>query len=93
MIAGLASIASFVAPATAQETRADVIRQEQADRRQQLHPPQPTTFEQVFTRLERMGFVTVGFERVTGGNPPKRDYTRTETTLSSIGVRAALSGR
>ncbi len=55
MMVGLASIVSFVASAAPQETRADVIRQQQADRQQQLEPPQPTTFEKVVARLERLG--------------------------------------
>jgi hypothetical protein len=54
MMVGLASIVFFVASAAAQETRVDVIRQQQADRQQQLEPPQPTTFEKVIARLERL---------------------------------------
>jgi len=57
LMVGLTSIVFDVARANAQDTRADVVSQQQADRQPQLHPPQPTIVEQVFTRLERYGFV------------------------------------
>ena len=55
---GLTSIVLGVPAVTAQETRADLIRQQQADRQQQVQPPEPTTFERVVTGLERTGFIT-----------------------------------
>jgi hypothetical protein len=44
--------------AFAQETRADVIRQEQAAKSQQLQPPQPNGAERVIDRLEDWGLIT-----------------------------------
>src|SRR5262245_37712451 len=45
------------ASASAQDTRAEVIRQEQADRQQQLQPPQKNGVERLVDRLEDWGFL------------------------------------
>lgn len=50
--------ATGAATAAAQDTRADVIRQQQAERQQELHPPEGTAFERVIDRLERWGYIT-----------------------------------
>jgi len=47
-----------LAPAAAQETRADVIRQSQAAKREILTPPTRTTGEVVLDRLEDWGLIT-----------------------------------
>jgi hypothetical protein len=44
--------------AWAQETRAEVIRQEQAARQQQLRPPEPNGVERLIDRLEDWGVIT-----------------------------------
>jgi hypothetical protein len=43
--------------AIAQDTRADVIRQEQTERQQQLQPPRPNGVERLIDRLEDWGFI------------------------------------
>jgi hypothetical protein len=45
-------------PAMAQETRADVIQQEQAEKRQQIRPPESNGLERLLDRLEDWGFIT-----------------------------------
>ena len=45
-------------PAMAQETRADVIQQEQAEKQQQIRPPESNGLERVLDRLEDWGFIT-----------------------------------
>ena len=62
---GLTAIVLCVPSATAEETRADLIQQQQADRQQQLRPPEPSAFERVVTTLDRMGFIT---------SPPRGAY-------------------
>src|SRR5687768_8982431 len=57
----VAAIAASVAahePAMAQETRAEVIREKQAERQQQLVPPQPNGVERFLDRLEDWGLIT-----------------------------------
>src|SRR5262245_53923701 len=44
-------------PAIAQETRADIISQEQADKLQTLRPPELNGAEKVVAHLERWGFL------------------------------------
>jgi hypothetical protein len=44
--------------AAAQDTRAEVIRQQQADRQQRLRPPQPNGVERFLDRLEDWGLIT-----------------------------------
>jgi len=51
-------IAIAAAPAIAQDSRADAIRQQQSDRRQQLSPPEKNAAERVLDRLERWGFIS-----------------------------------
>jgi hypothetical protein len=57
-IVGVAGLLVAIDPATAQDTRADVVRQEQADRQQQLQPPQPNGVERLIDRLEDWGLIT-----------------------------------
>jgi len=58
VIAAIAASVGAHEPAMAQETRAEVIRAEQAERRQQLVPPQPNGVERFLDRLEDWGFIT-----------------------------------
>jgi len=51
-------ISIVAAPALAQDSRADAIRQQQSDRQQYLSPPQKNTAERVLDRLERWGFIS-----------------------------------
>ena len=53
----MASLFTTAAPAAAQETRAEVIRQEQAAKQQALEPPRSNTAERVIDRLEDWGFI------------------------------------
>jgi Omp85 superfamily domain len=59
-IVAIAGMAVLVAadPALAQDTRADVIRQEQAERQQQLQPSPPHPVENLLERLEDWGVIT-----------------------------------
>jgi outer membrane protein assembly factor BamA len=57
-IAGIAVSLCPHNPAMAQDTRAEVIRQEQAERQQQLTPPQPNGVERFLDRLEDWGLIT-----------------------------------
>jgi hypothetical protein len=54
----VAAAALTPAPARAQETRAAIIEQQQAERAQQLQPPQPNPIESAIARLEDWGFIS-----------------------------------
>jgi hypothetical protein len=54
----LLSIAAGAAAANAQDTRADVIRQQQAERQQRVSPPQKNIAERTLDRLEKWGFIS-----------------------------------
>lgn len=54
---GLAFLLLQPAPAAAQDTRAEVIRQAQAEKRQQLEPPRPNPAERLIERLENWGLI------------------------------------
>ena len=62
----LAAVAAFITaalaaplnPAAAQETRAEVIRDEQAEKKQKLAPPRPNAAERLLDRLEDWGLIT-----------------------------------
>ena len=56
-VVGTASLFVVTAQASAQENRAEVIRQEQATRSQQLQPPQSNGVERLLDRLEDWGFI------------------------------------
>ncbi len=54
----LLSIAAGTATANAQDTRAEDIRRQQAERQQRVSPPQPTMVERGIDRLEKWGFIS-----------------------------------
>jgi hypothetical protein len=54
----LVSIAVGAAAAQAQGTRAETIRQQQAERQQRVAPPKPNMAERTIDRLEDWGFIT-----------------------------------
>jgi len=56
-VAAVASLLVHVDPATAQDTRADVTSQDQANKVQQLQPPQPNRAERIIGRLEDWGLI------------------------------------
>jgi len=56
-VVGTASLFVVTPQASAQENRAEVIRQEQATRSQQLQPPQSNGVERLLDRLEDWGFI------------------------------------
>jgi hypothetical protein len=58
VIAGIAVSLGDRTPAMAQDTRAEIVRQEQALRQQQLTPPQPNGVERFLDRLEDWGLIT-----------------------------------
>jgi hypothetical protein len=53
----VASLVASLDRAAAQETRAEAIRQEQAEKRQALAPPQPNGVERFIDRLEDWGLI------------------------------------
>ena len=71
-------------PAMAQNTRADIIRQEQAERLQQLRPPQPNGAERFLDRLEDWGLIT---------GAPRGFYPWFGSVFSGGGFAAGLGGR
>lgn len=59
-VLAVAATALLLAPldyAAAQETRAEAIRQAQADKQQELEPPRPNTAERFIERLEHWGLI------------------------------------
>jgi hypothetical protein len=72
------------APAVAQDSRADVIRQQQADRQQHLSPPQKNTAERVLDRLERWGFIS---------GPPRGVYPWSGSVYPGGGFAAGVGVR
>jgi hypothetical protein len=62
MIAVLMVASLFVPPypVAAQETRAEAIRQEQAEKQKALAPPQPNAAERLIDRLEDWGLIAGG---------------------------------
>ena len=71
-------------PAMAQDTRAEVIRQEQAERQQQLRPPQPNGVERSLDRLEDWGLIT---------GSPRGFYPWFGSVYSGGGFAAGVGGR
>jgi hypothetical protein len=53
-----ALLCAFLSPAAAQETRADDIRRQQADKLKEIVPERPNTAERVIDRLEDWGIFT-----------------------------------
>ena len=53
-----ALLSAFVGPAVAQETRGEIIRQQQVEKRQAAAPEGPNTLERVIDRLEDWGLFT-----------------------------------
>lgn len=75
----LVSIAAGTLPASAQDTRAEVIRQQQSERLQRVSPPHPNMAERAIDRLEQWGFI---------GGPPRGVYP----WLSSIYPGGGVAG-
>lgn len=80
----LMTMAAGVGPAMAQDSRADAIRQQQADRQQQLAPPQKNTAERVLDRLEQWGFIS---------GPPRGVYPWGGSIYSGGGFAAGVGAR
>jgi len=57
VVATLTSLFLPLTPAAAQSTRAEVIRQEQAEKQQQLEPPRLNAGERLINRLEEWGLI------------------------------------
>jgi hypothetical protein len=68
-----------VTPANAQETRAESIREQQAERLQRVTPPEPNMAERMIDRLDRWGFIS---------GPPRGVYP----WLSSIYPGGGIAG-
>jgi hypothetical protein len=83
-IFAIAASTGAARPAMAQNTRADVIRQEQAARLQQLRPPQPNRVELFLDRLEDWGLIT---------GAPRGFYPWFGSVYSGGGFAAGLGGR
>ena len=77
-------MALVAAPAVAQDSRADAIRQQQFDRQQHLSPPQKNTAERVLDRLERWGFIS---------GPPRGVYPWSGSIYSGSGFAAGVGVR
>jgi hypothetical protein len=86
VIAMLAFGATFAGPdaASAQDTRADVIREEQAARQQQLRPPESNGVERLLDRLEDWGLIT---------GAPRGFYPWFGSVYPGGGFAAGLGGR
>jgi len=52
-----AALAAPLDPAAAQDTRAEVVRDEQAEKKQKLVPPRPNAAERLINRLEEWGLI------------------------------------
>jgi hypothetical protein len=83
-IVGMTASCVALEPAMAQDTRADLIRQEQAERLQQLRPPEPNGFERFLDRLEDWGFIT---------GSPRGLYPWFGSVYSGGGFAAGLGAR
>jgi hypothetical protein len=83
-IVGIAVSLSVRTPVMAQDTRAEVIRQEQAERQQQLTAPQPNGVERFLDRLEDWGLIT---------GSPRGVYPWFGSVYSGGGFAAGLGGR
>jgi hypothetical protein len=84
VIVGIAVSLAARTPAMAQDTRAEVIRQEQAGRLQQVAPPQPNGVERVLERLEDWGLIT---------GSPRGFYPWVGSVYSGGGFAAGLGAR
>jgi hypothetical protein len=83
-IAGIAACLVTHEPVWAQATRADVIRQEQAERQQQVAPPEPNGVERLLERLEDWGLIT---------GSPRGFYPWFGSVYSGGGLAAGLGAR
>jgi hypothetical protein len=83
-IVAIAASTGAARPAMAQDTRADVIRQEQAARLQELRPPQPNGAERFLDRLEDWGLIS---------GAPRGFYPWFGSVFSGGGFAAGLGGR
>ena len=86
-IAALVIGAIFLAPAgraMAQDTRAEVIRQEQADKLLVVSPPEKNRAEQILDRLEKWGWLTT---------EPRGFYPIFDSVYAGGGFAAGLGGR
>jgi hypothetical protein len=84
VIAGIAVSLGDRTPAMAQDTRAEIVRQEQALRQQQLTPPQPNGVERFLDRLEDWGLIT---------GSPRGLYPWFGSVYSGGGFAAGLGAR
>lgn len=80
----LIALAAGAVGAHAQDTRADVIRQQQSERQQRVHPPRPTMAERTIDRLEQWGFI---------GDPPRGVYPWLGSIYPGSGVAAGAGAR
>lgn len=80
----LFALVAIALPAHAQETRAEVIRQEQAERLRQVRPPQPTMVERAIDRLEQWGFIS---------GPPRGVYPWVGSVYPGGGVAGGVGIR
>jgi hypothetical protein len=53
-----AALLAPLAPVAAQDTRAEAVRKEQAEKKEKLAPPRPNAAERVINRLEEWGLLT-----------------------------------
>lgn len=77
-------MALAAAPALAQDSRADAIRQQQSDRQQHLSPPQKNTAERALDRLEQWGLIS---------GPPRGVYPWSGSIYSGGGFAAGVGVR
>jgi hypothetical protein len=68
---------AIAAPAMAQDSRADAIRQQQSDRQQQVSPPRKAAGERVLDRLEQWGLIS---------GPPRGVYPWSGSIYPGSGV-------
>jgi hypothetical protein len=80
----LTTIVAGAGSAIAQDSRADAIRQQQAERQQHLSPPQKNTAERLLERLERWGFIS---------GPPRGVYPWGGSIYSGGGFAAGAGAR